>query len=67
MPRKGEIALYESEDGATRYHIEHAPGAYFGVENITAGVSLAPRTKAEIATLATRRGLRFVRIEKVST
>ena len=63
-PRIGEIALYETADGTTRFHIEYAPGAYFGVENITAGASLAPRTKDEIAALAARRGLRFVRIEK---
>ncbi len=66
-PSKGEIALYQSGDGETLYHIEYAPGAYFGIENISTGVSLAPRTKDEVAALASRRGLRFVRIEKAPT
>jgi hypothetical protein len=64
LPRRpGDFAVYETPDGAIRFHIE-APSrgqpTLYGVENVSEGFTLVPRTKPEVERLVAKHKLHFV-------
>ena len=68
--RKGEYVVYESTRTNDRYHVEwsdqralggiHTVRRMYGLENITQGTSLCPRTKAGLERFMDANSLVFV-------
>jgi hypothetical protein len=59
--RQGDYAVYENPRVGVRFHIETTGlKTLYGVENVTEGFSLRPRTKEEVARLIAKHGLVFV-------
>lgn len=64
LPAKGQIAVYETELGVV--HVEYiAEGRerWFGLENITRGMSYLPRNRPETKAWLTRHGGIFLHLE----
>ena len=62
--RRGEYVVYESPTGV-RYHIEWSDQRVlrmYGIENVTEGVSLIPRTRDGVARFIAARGLVLVEL-----
>ena len=60
--RQGDYAVYENTSGF-RFHIETtSQPTLYGVENVTEGFTLTPRTKPEVERLIAKHKLAFVEI-----
>jgi hypothetical protein len=61
--RPGDYAVYENDMGDLRIHIEgSSEPTLYGVENVTEGVSLVPRTRSQVERLIEKFGLHFVEV-----
>jgi hypothetical protein len=61
--RQGEFAVYENERTGVRFHIEKtSQRGLYGVENITDGYSICPRTLFQLQRFVAKHALVFVEL-----